>query len=95
MEDIDDELKATDVLNNVNLKLASKIHIATFEDAFWTKLTLKNSSNKNQTLSLYNIIPGTNNIDVYIFKKNQQVAFHQLGDLQAQTKREEISRFSM
>lgn len=95
IQDINNKFTATDILNNPNLKLTSKVHLGQADGPFWTKLTLKNSSEKKQFLSLYNPVAGTNYVDVYIFKNYKQITFHQLGDLQEQTKREEISRYSM
>lgn len=90
-----DALTIKDVLNSEDFKLPKKHHFTSTKSAFWTKISLKNTSNSTQVLSLSNILPGTNYVDVYVFKKNKEVILHHLGDLQAQNKREEISRFSM
>jgi len=95
IEDNKELFTAKDILNHKELKLAKKLHFASLKGSFWTKITLKNTSNLTQHLSLSNILPGTNFIDVYVFKNNKEVHFHALGDLQAQDKREELSRFAM
>lgn len=95
INDKNNTLLPFDVLHATNLKLASKIHLGGTTGPFWTKTTLKNSSNEIYNLSLYNPLAGTNAIDVFIYKDNKLIKTHTLGDLRKQSDREVITRYSM
>jgi signal transduction histidine kinase len=84
-----------EVLHSTNLQRASKIHLGGTTGPFWTKITLKNTSEEIYNLSLYNPLAGVNAIDVFIYKDNKLVKTHTLGDLRKQSDREVITRYSM
>ncbi len=78
-----------------DLTLAKTTHLGNKKGPFWTRLKIKNNSNKIQNLTFYNSRAGINEIDVYIYKDAKLIKTHILGDLREQNKRETLSRYSM
>ena len=95
IKDTNNSLNPTQVLHSKTLKLASKNHLGGTTGPFWSKINLKNSSDKIQNLSLFNPLAGTNAIDLYIYKDKKLIHTHTLGDLRPQNSREVVSRYAM
>lgn len=79
----------------LDLEPISKDHLGTKKNPHWSKLLLKNSSLTPKELYLYNPMAGINTIDVYIYKENQLIQTHSLGDLTSQNKREYLRYTSL
>jgi two-component system, sensor histidine kinase LadS len=94
IEDTNLDLSPLEVLNSTTLTLPKKAHIGVVKNPVWTRLSVKNSSNKIQNLFFSNQLSGTNYIDVYIYKDGVVVQEHTLGDMRAQKSREIISSLS-
>ena len=61
----------------------------------WSKLTLKNSASNLQNLLLHNPLPGTNSIDVHVYKNNTLFKSYLLGDMREQESREHVNRYAL
>ncbi|MAC83942.1 MAG: hypothetical protein CL624_07385 [Arcobacter sp.] len=95
IEDTDKKLNNEKILVSKDLIIAKKTQLPASKGPFWTKLQIKNTTNKVQNLVIYNSLAGTNEIDVYLYKDLKLIKKHFLGDLREQEKRELISRYSM
>ncbi|MFW9619149.1 MAG: 7TM diverse intracellular signaling domain-containing protein [Sulfurospirillum sp.] len=80
-----DQLSAIDVLTMPLDKPLT--HHSYTHASIWTKATLKNDSNTLLSIVLRNLRPGTEYIDVFIFKNEKLIATHLLGDLRSQKER--------
>jgi two-component system, sensor histidine kinase LadS len=61
----------------------------------YSKLALKNSSSTLQTLLLHNPLPGTNTIDVYVYKNNALFKTYLLGDMRKQESKAYVNRYAL
>ena len=61
------------------------------QSAFWSKVTLKNSTEKNLHVVFQNSRAGTDKIDVFVYKDKELIQSHNLGDLRDQRLREHLS----
>ena len=95
VQDKNSELNASDILNSSTLKRSSKDgNQGITEGIFWSKLRLKNDSNKSRTLILYNPLAGINYLDVYLYQKEVLKKRILLGDMREQKSRDFINRYS-
>jgi signal transduction histidine kinase len=95
VQDKQNRLSADHVLQDSSLKhLTKKEHIGGQVGPFWTRLTVQNISNKSLEFAVYNPLAGINKIDVYIYKENQLLQRHFLGDLRDQKEQALFSRYS-
>ncbi len=95
VQDKNSKLNANDILNSSTLQRSTKDgNQGNKQGPFWSKLKLKNDSNKSRTLILYNPLAGTNYIDVYLYKKSILKKSILLGDMREQKNRIFINRFS-
>ena len=83
------------ILHSKVLKQTTKMHIGSKNNPFWTRVRIKNRSDKIQNLSLFNPLAGIAAIDVYIYKDDTLIKSHSLGDMREQSKREVVTRLSM
>ncbi|QOY51003.1 sensor histidine kinase [Candidatus Sulfurimonas baltica] len=96
IQDRNNSLTPEDVLNHKNLtQLKRNGQLPNLQGPFWSRFEIKNSTAELQHLILHNILPGTNYIDVYIYKNNSLVKKHLLGDMRAQSSKELLGRHSM
>lgn len=58
---------------------------------FWSRVTLKNSADKNLHVVFQNSRAGTDKIDVFVYKDKKLIRSHSLGDLRDQKLREHLS----
>ena len=58
---------------------------------FWSKITIKNSAEKNLHVVFQNSRAGTDKIDVFIYRDKELINTHSLGDLRDQKLREHLS----
>ena len=95
VSDKNSDLNASDILNDPKLTVLVKGgHVITQQGPVWTKTTLQNDTNKSRSFIVYNPLPGTNYIDVYLYKNDSLIKTYILGDLREQTKRPIVNRFS-
>ena len=89
------ELNANDILCSSALKRSGQDgNQGNKQGPFWTRLKLKNDSNKTRSLVLYNPLAGINYIDVYLYKKNILKKHILLGDMLEQKERIFLNRYS-
>ncbi|WP_162984598.1 sensor histidine kinase, partial [Poseidonibacter antarcticus] len=95
IQDSNLELNESDILTKKDLKIPSQNgHLGNIQGPIWSKVTLQNESNKYRHFIIYNQLPGTNYIDVFLFKKNKLIKTHLLGDMRSLENREMNNRFS-
>ena len=96
MKDQNRTLKASDILKKENLKKVPKGgQMKPSFGPFWSKLKIKNSSQKVQNLILYNKVPGINYIDVFIYKDKKLKTSYLLGDMREQDNKKYLNRYSL
>lgn len=83
-----------DINSKIDLEKLNKAHIGSKIGPFWTKLSLINNSNKIESITLYNLLAGTNKIDVYILKDNKLIDIKYLGDFRDQKLQENLATYS-
>lgn len=91
IEDKNKNISALDILEDRNETNYFKDRVGPTRSVFWSKVTLKNSSEKEQHVIFQNIRAGTDKIDVYIYEDKQLICTHTLGDLRDQKLREYVS----
>ena len=82
------------ILQSTDLKLTNTSYFGVKQGPYWTKLIIQNNEDAKDLL-IYSPHPGANTIDTYIYKNNELIQHHLLGDLQPQSNREIINRFSL
>lgn len=90
----DNNYKYEDIMNKKDINLLEKKNLKTFNQIFWTKLTIKNDSNNFKELVIYNNLAGINEIDVYLIKNDKLDKVLLLGDFREQNLRELNNRYS-
>ena len=95
IQDKNSKMSASDILHSSTIecfkKDGNKVNI---QGPFWSKLRLKNDSNRSRTLILYNPQAGINYIDVYLYQKGILKKHILLGDMRKQKNRTFLNRFS-
>ena len=95
-KDHNNTLVANSILNSKNLKQAPiNGQIKNLSGPFWTKLEIKNGTTDTKNIVFYNLLPGINYIDVYIYKNNKLLKKYMLGDMREQSSRQFKNRHSM
>lgn len=95
IQDKNAEYNASDILHSSTLTLSNKNgHLGNRQGPFWSKLSIRNDSNKSRTLILYNPLPGTNYIDVYLYQNSILKKSIMLGDMYEQKNRPFVNRYS-
>lgn len=96
INDQKETLKADDILKyDELLESPTKGQLKIQFGPIWSKLHLKNSSSSLENIILHNPLPGTNYIDVYIYKENKLIKSYSLGDMRAQDSKEYVNRHSL
>lgn len=90
----DNNLTYKDINKSSELKLVKNHHLGFSNTAIWTKVILKNNTNKAKSITLYNSLAGINKIDVFILQNNKLKEKKLLGDLREQSLRSSITRYS-
>jgi len=62
---------------------------------FWSKIKIQNFSTSSKKVILYNLLPGTNYIDVYIYRDDKVFKKYLLGDMRPQITQELNTRYHM
>lgn len=93
-QDTKEQYNARDILLKNDLIKAKKFNLGLMDGPIWTKVTVKNNSNTTKEMVFYNQRPGINYITTYIYKDNKLIKNIALGDLEPQSKREMLHRFS-
>ncbi len=88
------ETTAQTILYCDTLQKAEKLNLGIINTPIWTKLYLKNEANTTQNFVFFNERAGTNEIVVFIFKNNNLLKKHILGDMNPQNSREFLNRYS-
>ena len=83
-----------DILNSSELTKAQKLNLGLIDTPLWSRVFLKNDTNRSRHFVLYNDRPGTNQIDVFIYKNKLLLKQHHLGDMNPQGAREFLHRYS-
>jgi len=95
-KDINGSLSAIDIFHSTKLKIAPHGgQIKNQMGPFWSKVKIKNNTMKSKSILLYNILPGTNYIDVYIYKNDKLIKKYLLGDMRKQETKEIVNRHSI
>ncbi|SFV71116.1 Signal Transduction Histidine Kinase (STHK) with CheB and CheR activity [hydrothermal vent metagenome] len=95
VQDKHSEFNASDILKSSTLQRSNKDgNQGITEGVFWSKLRLKNDSNKSRTLILYNPLAGINYLDVYLYQKEVLKKRILLGDMREQKSRDFLNRYS-
>jgi signal transduction histidine kinase len=95
IQDSNNSFTAEDILNAKDLKkLQTDGQIGNRIGPFWTRIELKNNTSHPYSLMLYNILPGTNSINVYIYKGDTLIKTHLLGDMYEASTKDIKSRYS-
>ena len=96
IQDRNNSFSAEDILNHKELKQLHKNgQLPNLMGPFWSRFEIKNNTNELKHLLLYNILPGTNHIDAYVYKDDALVKKYLLGDMRAQNTKEILSRYSI
>jgi len=90
IQDKNSELNASDILSS-STKDENKRNK---QGPFWSRLILQNDSNKSRILILYNPLPGTNYVDIYLYQKGILKKSLLLGDMREQKNRDFLNRYS-
>ena len=89
-------LNAIDILQTSDLKqLSQNTQLQKSMGPFWTKLEVTNNSLTLKNLIFYNLLPGINYIDTYIYKNDELYKKHLLGDMRKQNTKDLLGRYSM
>ena len=91
VEDKNKEISVSEILNDRHEANYFKDRTSPTHSVFWTKVTLKNSSEKKQHLVFENSRAGTDKIDVYVYKDKELVYSQMLGDVREQKLRDHLS----
>lgn len=91
IEDKNKNITALDILEDRYKTNYFKDRVGPTRSVFWSKITLKNSSEKDQHVIFQNSRAGTDMIDVFIYKNKQLIRTHTLGDLRDQKLRDHAS----
>ena len=96
IQDANNSFTSEDILTLHNLtQLQKNGQLPNLLGPFWSRFEIKNTTDKTKHLILNNILPGTNYIDVYIYKNNILEKKYLLGDMRAQSTKELLGRYSM
>ena len=96
VQDRNDSLTPEDVLKHQNLtRLKRNGQLPNLQGPFWSRFEIKNATDELKHLILYNILPGVNYIDVYVYKNDSLGKKRLLGDMREQSTKELLGRYSM
>ncbi|NCO02297.1 MAG: hypothetical protein GW906_10775 [Epsilonproteobacteria bacterium] len=96
IQDKNNSLSSEDILTHQDLtQLKRNGQLANMLSPFWSRLEIKNGTDRIRHLILYNILPGTNYIDVYLYKNNTLEKKYLLGDMRKQSSKETLGRYAM
>lgn len=91
IEDKNKNISALDILEDRYKTNYFKDRVGPTRSVFWSKIMLKNSSEKDQHIIFQNNRAGIDKIDVFIYKNKQLIHTHTLGDLRDQKLRDHAS----
>ena len=95
IQDKNNTFTKENIKTNSNLKPLTNKTIKSALGPYWTKMKLKNISKKSIDLAIYNNLPGTNYVDVFVYENDILINTHMLGDLRDIKQREVPSTKSM
>lgn len=95
IKESNEKILPTEILESNQLNIVNKSNLGLqLDKQIWTKVTIKNTTNQQKTIYLYNPRAAIDFIDVYIFKDFSLVKNYFLGDTRELQNRDVFSRFS-
>jgi two-component system, sensor histidine kinase LadS len=95
IQDKNNSLNAEEILKSNTLQqLKNNGQLPNISGPFWSRFEIKNDTSELRHLLIYNILAGTNYIDVFLYKNNILEKQYLLGDMREQSTREILSRYS-